>query len=177
MTQSVELLLDEQSEARVVRQWRSLEEAGLPSQSRHRGETNRPHVTLAAVPSVAEDAEEPIARICAQRLPLEVRLGALALFGDDPVVLVRLVVLTAELVALHASVAAHLVLGGDSLVAPGRWTPHVTLARRLPVDQVPAALRVLAAATEADDRRLGVEVRLAAARRWDGAARQAWPLA
>lgn len=176
MTQSVELLLDEESEARVVQHWRSLEEAGLPSQSRHPGETNRPHVTLAAVESVAAEVEDPVAQICAQALPLEVRLGALALFGDDPVVLVRLVVLTEELVALHASVATHLVPAEDSLLAPGRWTPHVTLARRLPVDQLPAALRVLAAASGAADGRQGARARLASARRWDGVARQAWLL-
>jgi 2'-5' RNA ligase len=177
MTQSVELLLDQRAEERVLQEWRLLDEAGLPSQLQHRGETNRPHVTLVAAPSVATDAEEEIARVCSQSLPLDVRLGAPALFGDDPVVLVRLVVPAAGLVALHASVAGLVVLPADSLLAPGRWTPHVTLARRLPLDTVPAALRALRGVDDAAiDRRTGFAARFERARRWDGVARRAWPL-
>lgn len=173
MTQAVELLLDETSEAAVRDQWRLLAEAGLPSQAQHRGDTNSPHVTLAAVPSVAQEAEVALARLCSEALPLEVRLGALTLFGQDPVVLVRLVVLTRELVDLQARVASVLEVPDDSLFSPGRWTPHVTLARRLPLAQLPDAVQVLGAAVASRD---GTGVRLEGARRWDGVGRRAWYL-
>lgn len=173
MTQAVELLLDELSEAAVRDQWRLLDEAGLPSQAQHRGDTNSPHVTLAAVPSVAPDAEENLARLCSDALPLEVRLGALTLFGQDPVVLVRLVVLSRELVDLQARVASALGVSEDSLLSPGRWTPHVTLARRLPLEQLPDAVQVLGAAVASRD---GTGVRFEGARRWDGVGRRAWSL-
>jgi 2'-5' RNA ligase len=173
MTQSVELLLDDLSEATVLEQWRLLDAAGLPSQAQHRGPTNRPHVTLAVVPSVAAEAELALARCCSEALPLEVRLGGLAAFGRDPVVLVRLVVVTRELLDLHARVAGAVALPDDTLLSPGRWTPHVTLARRMPLQQLPDALHALDRAVEA---RSGTQVRLEAARRWDGVARRTWSL-
>ena len=104
MTQSVELLLDAASEARVRADWARLADAGLTSQSRHPSPTNRPHVTLAAVTALPEGAEDRLAAACAD-LPLRARLGPLAVLGQDPAVLVRLVVANAELLALHAQVA------------------------------------------------------------------------
>ena len=55
MAQSVELLLDPDTEALVDGQWLALPEAGLPSEHRpqHTG-SHRPHVTLFAGPSVPE---------------------------------------------------------------------------------------------------------------------------
>jgi hypothetical protein len=173
MTQSVELLLDDVSDAAVRAEWRLLDEAGLPSQAQHRGPTNRPHLTLAAAPVVAPDAEVALARLCSRALPLGARLGGLTLLGRDPVVLVRIVVPTRELLDLQARVAGVLDLPESSLLSPGRWTAHLTLARRLPLEQLPQAVRALGSTDEA---RVEGAVRFDGARRWDGLGRRAWSL-
>jgi hypothetical protein len=168
MTQAVELLLDPESDAAVREQWDLLEQAGLPSRARHGSPTNRPHVTVVGVADVPAEGEEPVARACVDRLPLEVRLGAPVVFGADPVVLVRLVIPTAGLLDLHGVVARLVGVAPGSRSAPGRWTPHVTLSHRLPRAQLPRALEVL----PVEDRALVLD----AARRWDSEAKREWPL-
>lgn len=167
MTQSVELLLDAASEARVRADWARLADAGLTSQSRHPSPTNRPHVTLAAVAALPEGAEDRLAAACSD-LPVQARLGPLAVLGHDPAVLVRLVVANAELIALHAQVAGAAGVPADDLAAPGRWLPHLTLARRMPLTEVSRAIDLLPRGDE--------QVRFVAARRWDSEARRTWPL-
>ncbi len=156
--QSVELLLDAATEEHVLAQWRALADADLPSQAHHTGATNRPHVTLAAVGALDEPAERRLAAAVRQAraagggLPLPVRLGPPVVLGGRRHVLARLVVATPGLLALHAAVRAALHDGtaeeddeGD-LLAPGAWTPHVTLARGLGGEQLAHALGVLRAA-------------------------------
>jgi 2'-5' RNA ligase len=168
VNQAVELLLDAVCEARVLADWGRLDQAGLASQAQHRGASNRPHVTLAVVPSVPEVAEDALAGACAARLPLEARLGGLAVFGVDPVALVRLVTVSRALADLHAVVADLVEPPADSLTAPGRWTPHLTLARRMPLRQLPEAVRVLGRGEH--------PMRFTGARRWDATARRTWSL-
>ena len=52
MVQSVELLLDPDADALIRNQWAQLAAAGLPSQALHTGDSNAPHVTLAARASI-----------------------------------------------------------------------------------------------------------------------------
>jgi 2'-5' RNA ligase len=169
MVQSVELLLDDEAEQRVLADWTTLADAGLASAARHRSPTNRPHVTLAAVPSLDEDAEEGLAALLSGALPLPAYAGPVAVFGQDPVVLVRLVVTSRALLDLQAAVGRVVDVAADGLAAPGRWVPHVTLAHRMPREQVSAALGLL----PRDDGPVG----LVLARRWDSDARRAWLLA
>jgi 2'-5' RNA ligase len=166
MVQSVELLLDDAAERAVLADWAQLSHAGLDSQSRHRSPSNRPHVTLATVPTLDQRAEDRLATLLRAALPLPAHLGPLAVFGREPVVLVRLVVVTRALLDLHAAVAETVGVPEDSVAAPGRWVPHVTLAHRMPREQLGAALGLLP--------RSGGGVRLATARRWDGDARRTW---
>lgn len=170
MVQSVELLLDDETDAEVRRQWDRLAAAGLPSQSAHGGTSNRPHVTL-AVRRRIDGRADPLLREAARALPLPVRLGALACFGRRQFVLVRLLVPDGSMLGLHAAVAA--VLGPDPdgfrNLAPGRWTPHVTLGRRLGGRDVARALELVGGAPE----RAGAAV---ACRRWDGDVRREWLL-
>lgn len=122
MVQTVELLPDAVTDSVVRTQWGALLAAGLPSQARHTGATNAPHVTLgvsAAVPHSVSDMA--------------------GVLDDCP--------------------------GQRDLLAPGRWTAHITLARGLREDQLGAAL-VVCAGEEVD----GSAV---AARRYDGDARSA----
>lgn len=168
--QSVELLLDEVTDTHVREQWQVLAGAGLPSQARHQGSTNAPHVTL-AVREAIDPGSEPALRRVASRMPLPVRLGATAVFGRHRYVLVRLLVVDAPLLELHAALAA--ALGpdgrGDPLTEPGRWTPHVTLARGLSAVGIGQALEVLGGARPVDGQAVDC-------RRWDSEARTAWSL-
>ncbi|KAA0101285.1 2'-5' RNA ligase family protein [Mycolicibacterium sp. P1-18] len=167
MAHSVELLLDQETDDAIRRQWDALAEAGLPSQAHHRSETNRPHVTL-TVGARIDSAVDGALRELAGRLPLPCRIGAPLVFGHRSLVLARLVVPDRDLLDFHAAVdgicAPHLPSGPFPHARPGQWTPHVTLARRLAPADLAAALDAVAA-DAADD---GTFARL---RRWDGDAR------
>jgi hypothetical protein len=168
VTQSVELLLDDATDAAVRAQWAALAAAGLPTLGRNAAESNRPHLTMAARRSF-DPAREPALSGAVGALPVPVRVGAVACFGRGPFVLVRLVVASLALLDLQAAVTQ--ALGPDPTTdrhfAPGCWTPHVSLARRLGAEQVGVALSALGGATEHD----GYAV---ACRRWDGDARREW---
>ena len=171
MVHSVELLFDRETDGLVRRDWTALAEAGLPSQANHRSPTNRPHVTLTVGdridPKVDAGLWEP-----ARQFPLDCRIGAAMVFGGRTLTLVRLVVPTAGLLRLHESVDAICTpfVAGEIFVhtRPGRWTPHVTLGRRLSPAQVAAALEVIGG-----DDLVGA---FAGLRRWDGDARVDTPI-
>ncbi len=137
--QSIELLLDADAEARVREDWRRLQAAGLSSLGAHTAPSNAPHVTLAAGPHLAV----PQAGLWSA-LPLPVRFGGLLLFGEgERRVLARAIVPSAELLALHARLHTGLA-DIDPLTAPGAWTPHVSLARRIRTTRLAEALAALA---------------------------------
>ena len=170
MTQSVELLLDQHTDRALRAQWEALAAAGLSSPARRGGESHRPHVTLAARQAL-EAAREPALSAAVVGLPLTVRVGAIACFGRGPYVLVRLVVASHALLDLQVAVTGVLGPdpGTDRHFAPGRWTPHVTMARRLTAGQVGTALRALGGVPDLDGEVVGC-------RRWDGDARREWML-
>lgn len=169
MVQSVELTLDDASDRAVRTQWRHLAEAGLPSQAHHRSPSNRPHVTLAALPAIDPACEPALAQACTDALPLRVRIGAVAVFGSDPYVLVRVVVANDALLALHARVAAVVGTPGGTNLSPGLWTPHVTLARTLPGHHLAAAFDAVRAPE--------LDATCVAVRRWDGDEKREWDVA
>jgi hypothetical protein len=168
VTQTVELLLDPASEAWVHDQWTALRTAGLPSLADHTGASNRPHVTVCVVPAVDVRLEGRLA----PRRPFRVTLGPPGTFGHDPVVLVRPVLAGDDLRTYQADVAALLGASADDLTSPARWSPHVTLARRLARSRVADALAVVEASTGLGARR----AELGPARRWDSAQHRAWLL-
>jgi 2'-5' RNA ligase len=172
VVQSVELLLDAALENEVRREWTLLAEAGLPSQARHRGASNRPHATLAVADALTPEAEQGFLGL---DLPadLDVRLGGWLLFGRRSFVLCRTVVPSTGLLALQHEVA-RLVGPGEHVRdngRPDRWTPHVTLARHLTGAQVDAALGALA------ERPRDLAGTASGLRRWDGDERREWPVA
>ena len=168
---SVEALLDAATDAAVRQEWAVLAQAGLPSQAGHGGPTNAPHVTLSAAAGLPDVVESRVARDVAGVLPLTVRLGPLLVLGSRRFVLARLVVPTGELLSLHAVVAGAMAAapGVPALVRPGRWTPHVTLARGLGTSQVGDSLAILGPVTTLDGS-------IEAVRRWDPTAGRAWPV-
>lgn len=168
MVQSVELLLDEHTDAAVRDEWAALRNAELPSLGSVAAASNRPHITLWAGASLAPGADEALLQATPD-LPMPIRLGALMCFGRGPFVLVRQVVVDAPLLALQEPVARLCGVEDESFVVPGRWTPHVTLALRLSAGQVGTALDVLGGSWERDATAVGW-------RRWDGDARREWAL-
>lgn len=178
MVQSVELLLDDDLDARVRRQWRALADAGLPSQARHTGASNAPHVTLAVASGVSPAHEDRLAdAVTDAGLPMPVLLGGLVLLGRHKHVLARLVVPSADLLDLQARAAG---AWADALEVPvttaaGRWVPHVTLALHLTDTQVGQALTALRGApAEPSASWQGDEGHATAVRRWDSEARETW---
>ena len=155
---SLELLPDARGSERVREEWQALRDAGLASQLDHRGSTNTPHLTVVEAPALAPELEEEAARTIASLLPLGVRLTGVALLGTGPrVALVRPVEspdrLTAAVLALRSRTPGAQHAG---------WLPHLTLARRLPRDDVPAALAALASLPRDDE-----PITLSGLRRWD----------
>jgi len=150
---SVELLLDSTSEALVRADWDALEAEGLSSLAAHRATSNRPHITVVA--GTTDAATEALAG-AAIAVPFAVTLGPPILFGAGPRrVLARSVVPSAELLSLHAAVheqavheqAVHEQLGAatdsELRLRPRNWVPHVTLARRIRLDDLAKALDLL----------------------------------
>ncbi|MDO9354856.1 MAG: 2'-5' RNA ligase family protein [Solirubrobacteraceae bacterium] len=135
---SIELLLDPDAEAAVRAEWDALAALGVSSLAHHTSASNRPHVTLL----VRTELGPFDAHALLERSPISITLSAPLLFGaGDRRVLARSIVPTAELLDIHA--AMHAVAGpGDDAphTTSGNWTPHVSLARRLRVVDLPAAL-------------------------------------
>ena len=165
----MELLLDDALDADIRGQWRALTGAGVPSQGRNRAESNRPHVTVGVASAIYPRIDRKLAMLTA-RLPITCTLGGPAVFSHRTDILVRLVEPSAELLDLHAEIAARMrdCPGRPDNLGPGTWTPHVTLGRRLQPAQTAQALELLDWTP-----RPGA---FTALRRWDGQARREWRL-
>lgn len=169
MAQSVELTFPVEADGALRDQWDRLADAGLPSSRRSAPSPHHaPHITLYAAAAIPEAADARLPGLL-DGLQLHVRVGALTIFGPrrGRCVLVRTVLPSAELVALQRAVAELCETPPDSAFAAGRWSPHVTLAPRIGVEQVGTALQVLGEVPE-----LATTVRRC--RRWDGDAKTAW---
>ena len=138
---SIELLLDPDTEARVRADWQALADAGLSSLAAHTAPSNRPHITLLVRPALAEVAFAA----AAARLPVPIALAEPTVFAHgDRGVFVWRATLTDELRELHREVHLAAKPGPDAAhTAPGEWTPHITLARRLRLASLPDALGVI----------------------------------
>jgi 2'-5' RNA ligase len=162
---SLELLLDPDTEARIRAEWQALADAGLSSLAAHISPSNRPHITLVVRPSLPPLTREQLREVIA--LPLPLTIGDPILFGTgERRVLARSVVLTEELQRFQATLHTIAGVGEDAPhTRPGEWTPHVSLARRIRVDTIPQALRILDDAGDAIARR----AEATSLRRWDAA--------
>lgn len=165
----IELLLDEVAEREVTAEWHRLAEAGLPSLALHPHPSNRPHVTVTISGDPPEHPDGALRSLVAATLPLQVELGSLLLFGAGPWVLVRMVVVSEALLALHRQVVELLGAPAVPHCRVGHWVPHVSLARRLDGPAVARALEVLSPCVPIDGR-------LDRARHWDSGARREEPI-
>lgn len=172
MVHSVEVLFDRDTDAAVRRIWEGLSGAGIRSQAANSSPTNRPHVTLTVAEDMAAGVNDAL-RVLLDMLPFDGLIGAPMLFGARSLILVRSFVPSAPLLELHreADRVCRPYLAGAPLphTAPGQWTPHVTLARRVPPEQLPAALAVPGVAADLRCRVVGL-------RHWDGNARVEYPI-
>ncbi len=119
---TVELLLDDHLDGAVRAVWERLAAAGLRSLALHPHPTNRPHVTLAAGAVLPGRLDLP--------LPIPVTLDGTVLFEGRIGMLAWRVVPSPELCALQSRVW-RAVDDPNPLHEPGRWVPHVSLARRV----------------------------------------------
>ncbi len=166
MAHSVELIFDPVGDDAIQRIWRTLAAAGLPSQVHVKSDTNRPHVTLVAARQISADVDDDL-RALAPALPLECVVGAPVVFPGPRQTLARLIVPSAELLALHDTVFAlcrpHIDGEAFAHCRPGHWTAHATLGRRFTAVQIGAAL-----ALDEDGLHADITARLVGLRRWDG---------
>lgn len=166
MAHSVELLFDAATEAAITRIWQRLAAAGLPSEVRATPGTHRPHVTLLAAQHIPAEVDDSL-RALASTLPMTCVVGAPVVFTGPRMTLARMIVPSAELLALHARVYGMCLphLEGEPFAhcRPGHWTAHTTLGRRYTGAEVGAALAL-------DGESVGAEftARLVGLRRWDG---------
>ena len=162
---SLELLLDPDTEACIRAEWQALADAGLSSLAAHTAPSNRPHITLLVRPSLPQLTRDRLSELVA--LPLALTVGDPILFGaGDRRVLVRSVVPTEELLRLHATIHTIAGVGEDAAhTRPGEWTPHISLARRIRVDSIPQALKILDNTGETT----AASAQATSLRRWDAA--------
>ncbi|MFD4368730.1 2'-5' RNA ligase family protein [Rhodococcus sp. NPDC058521] len=179
MVQSVELLLDDGATRAVRADWRLLWEADIPSLARVTAETNRPHITLFVAQTIPPEVDEALRRAIGAPT-IAIRSGGHVIFGGANLTLASSVVPSLALLNLHRQVwdTAHKVapttLEVPRHIAPGKWTPHITLSRRLPAHRLGEAVHLLAQSGTA--RNEDVTWRGAALRRWDGDTKREWTL-
>jgi 2'-5' RNA ligase len=172
MTQSVELLLDDATDAEIRAQWDRLGDAGLPTARRSTpSPSHAPHITLWAGDAIDSGDDTVLPALFAD-LDLELLIGSLVLFGPrrGGYVLVRQVVGSRALLDLQQRVVQTLRTPAYAGFEDGHWSPHVTLARRVRADQVAPGLGILAACPSE------LVTRVQHGRRWDSDARVAWDL-
>jgi hypothetical protein len=172
MVHSVELLFDGDTDAAIRRIWDDLTDSGVRSLANSTSPSNRPHVTLSVADHMDDACNDALSPLLA-KLPLPCMIGAPMLFGSGPFTLVRLMIPSAELLALQADVHAlclpHMSSGPLPHTAAGHWTPHVTLARRVAPEKLAEALSLRAMSR---DRRATA----VALRHWDGNNRVEHPI-
>lgn len=175
MVQSVELLADPELDAWIWTQWRALEAAGLPSQVKHGSLTNWPHVTLAVADVIPPEVDAAMSTRIRDALPLPVRVGGVIWFPGRRHVLARAIISSSALLDLHNGITCCLtgLQGQGDRMAPGSWTPHITLARGVRTEQLPAVIAALAEVEGIAEERSGT---FTVCRRWDSDARITWEL-
>lgn len=164
MAHSIELLFDADTDAAIRSIWTLLSDAGLPSQSTVISPTNRPHVTLVAARAISGEVDDALRGLSA-RLPVSCVIGAPLIFAGPRLTLARLIVPSAQLLALHEEVyrltCPHLAGEPFEHCRPGHWTAHATLGRRFTATEAGAALAI------AGGRAADLAGELVGLRRWD----------
>lgn len=143
MTLSVCLLLDRASETRVRRLWDRLEEAGIATLATHTHGRHVPHLTFASLLSADLDPVVGALAMLPAREPVRLRFDGLGMFPRSRCWLAP--ALVEELLPRQAA-AVETARACGSVVhrnyEPGTWLPHLTLAPRLHLEDLPTVARV-----------------------------------
>lgn len=146
MALAVCLLFDPPTERTLRRLWQRLEDDGVPTLATHTHGRHVPHLSLAVLRSWDLDAVRAAVEALPDAGPVSVRFDAVAAFRRGRMHLVPAV--TSALAARQERLVDALRATPEQLhrhYVPGVWTPHVTLAPRVPLDRT---RQVLAAAYE-----------------------------
>ena len=170
MSRGVVLWPDPSTSTTIEALWRRLDDAGVPSLASFTHRRHRPHVSLIVGehldPEPTIDALGPT-----PPEPIPLRIEAVGVFPGG--VLFLPCVMNDHLTNEHRRVrqrVSSLVEGHWPYVAPGAWTPHITVAVGLSRDQVARGLDVAL-----DE--LPIKGLLDAAGIEDGSTGESWPLA
>ena len=168
MAHSIELLLDEDSDAAIRRVWHRLSDAGLPSQLRVKSDTNRPHITVLAADRILPDGDATLSELRV-RFPLPVVVGAPVIFGGGKMTLARLIVASADLLDLHRDIYRRCLPSTRShpsrTARPGTGPRTRRSGAAFTAEQVARALDVI------EDLSADISADVVGLRRWDGDAR------
>jgi 2'-5' RNA ligase len=131
MPYAVTLPLDPLAAVHIQRMWRVLAEQTGADDAIRLGYV--PHITLAVLPDTVPvtELEEAAFHGAENWASLSVILAGLGVFPGTPPVIWVAPVVTASLLANHASLLASIApFTVDLHYHPGRWVPHVTLSRK-----------------------------------------------
>jgi 2'-5' RNA ligase len=132
------VLLDERTDAAVRRLWRRLEELGVPTLLSHTHGRHVPHLTYASLRSYDLDRVRDAMAALPPRRPSELRFDAFGTFRRSRCWLAPAV--TTDLTERQERVAFAIAATGAELhrhYVPGDWVPHLTLAPRLHLSDLP----------------------------------------
>jgi hypothetical protein len=141
MALAVCLLFDRLTERVLRRLWQRLEADGVPTLATHTHQGHVPHLSLAVLRSWDLDKVRAAVEALPDAGPTAVRFDAIAAFRRGRMSLVPAV--TAPLLVRQERVVTALGATEDELhkhYVPGIWTPHVTGATRVRLEQTPLVL-------------------------------------
>ncbi len=131
---AIQLFFEPGSDATVRRLWEAEADAGVPFPLRDSG--NRPHFSLAIYSELDVLVCTSHLNSFAQRLsPFPLSIASLGIFPGEQAVIFLAPIISSSLLNLHMQV--HQLLQGmgtlpSAYYLPGHWTPHCTLATRVP---------------------------------------------
>jgi 2'-5' RNA ligase len=136
---AVELRFDPASEGQVLRLWDRLSAAQITTLRDHTHRRHRPHVSYVVLRRAEAAAVLEAVEALAVAPPTTLHLHSLGTFPGGVAFLAPTVDegLLARQRAVHAAVAAT-GAGVHEHYRPGSWVPHVTLAQRVRVRDLPA---------------------------------------
>lgn len=144
MTLAVCLLLDDAGDRAVRRLWARLEQEGLTTLQTHTHGRHVPHLTLASLLASDAGAVREVLAGLPPAAPTTMHLDALGVFRRSRCWLQPGI--SSAFVARQEAVATAVGATGAVLhkhYRPGDWLPHLTLAPRLRLDQLPTVARLV----------------------------------
>ncbi|RPF20933.1 2'-5' RNA ligase family protein [Myceligenerans xiligouense] len=141
MALAVCLLFDRPTDRVLRRLWQRLEDDGVPTLATHTHGRHVPHLSLAVLRSWDLDKVRAALEALPHAGPVTIRFDAVAAFRRGRMSLIPAV--TTALAARQERVVEALGATEDELhrhYVPGDWTPHVTVATRVRLEQTPLVL-------------------------------------